>query len=149
VSQGSSYESRYTEWADRIGAPANAKDGAFDQIIAKWKDGGPRLTCLEMDDLATLLVGWIADGDYEVAQNTFVELERVLAENVGDESNVISAFVGPCLLESLWGAIRDVHESGSGTFTGLNTTVTDLMGPNLRALWITQLPQEPGSGADS
>lgn len=130
--------SQFIAVADRIGRPANIKGGAFDAIIDLWEDDGPRLPCLEMGSLAKQLVGWLSDGDSEVVRDTFVQLEAVLEENVGDKEAIISAFVGPCFLEALDGALLAFQEIGSAeAFNELNTRVFDLMGERLQFIWKT------------
>jgi len=129
-------ENQFTGVADRIGSAANIKYGTFDQIVAFWEDGGPRLPCLEMDSLAKHLIGWMADGDVEVVRSTFVELEHILEEYSGDQGAVISSFVGPCLLEALDDAISQFSEIGREDIVEqLYATVFALMGNELRVLW--------------
>ena len=139
------YRSRESQ---QNGQDANAENGEFSRIVDRWAAGGSRVACVEMASLAEHLVDCIMAGNRDVAQKTFVEVEKILDENIDDDQDIISSFVLPCLLEGLDVAIREVGEAGTlETFNDLHRVIFDLMGEDLQMNWVQvrSFSVQPGS----
>jgi hypothetical protein len=125
--------------ADRIGAPGNVDDGAFDRIVKAWSEpDGERLTCLELGDLARRTIQWIREGTSSIPAEIFAIVEQVLEEHWGSASAevVIRAFVAPCFFEALDVELSEItHSAGDGPATEMAVALNRLMGPRSKVIW--------------
>ena len=133
------YDPEMAKVADRIGAPGNADDGAFDKIVKDWSEpDGERLTCLELGDLARRTIQCDRDGASSIPAELFAIVEQVLDEYWGSPSAemMIRAFVAPCFFEALDAELSEItYKAGDGPATEVAVALEQLMGPRSKVIW--------------
>jgi hypothetical protein len=134
------YEPEMAILADRIGAPANADDGAFDKIKSDWSESdGSRITCLELGDLARMTIRWVHSVALSVPSEIFAIVEQILDEyrETPAADMVIGAFISPCFFEALDVELREIADSlGEGPAAEVANALERLMGSRSKAIWL-------------